>query len=122
MLQVTMDKITKYYGSNLILDDISLRMIEGEKIGLIGKNGSGKSTIFKIISKIEDYTSGNLILQKNLKIGYLIQDFTNFLDKNVNEVLYSGFDNLSALEKKINNSLKLIEDYTSPTYNEDLIH
>jgi len=122
MLQVTMDKITKYYGSNLILDDISLRIIEGEKIGLIGKNGSGKSTIFKIISKIEDYSSGNLTLQKNLKIGYLIQDFTNFLEKNVNEVLYSGFDNLLALEKKINNSLKLIEDYTSSTYNEDLIH
>ena len=120
MLQVTMDKITKYYGSNLILDDISLRIIEGEKIGLIGKNGSGKSTIFKIISKMEDYTSGNLILQKNLKIGYLIQDFTKFLDKDVDEVLYSGFHDLLIIEKKINNSLKLIEDHTSPDYNENL--
>jgi len=115
-----MDKITKYYGSNLILDDISLRIIEGEKIGLIGKNGSGKSTIFKIISKMEDYTSGNLILQKNLKIGYLIQDFTKFLDKDVDEVLYSGFHDLLIIEKKINNSLKLIEDHTSPDYNENL--
>lgn len=122
MLQVTMDKITKYYGSNLILDDISLRIIEGEKIGLIGKNGSGKSTIFKIISKIEDYSSGNLTLQKNLKIGYLVQDFTSFLDSDVNEVLYSGFENLLALEEKINDFLKLIEDHTSPTYNEDLIN
>lgn len=120
MLQVTINKITKYYGSNLILDDISLRIIEGEKIGLIGKNGSGKSTIFKIISKIEDYTSGNLILQKNLKIGYLVQDFTKFLDKDVDEVLYSGFHDLLIIEKKINNSLKLIEDHTSPDYNENL--
>jgi ATP-binding cassette subfamily F protein 3 len=120
MLQVTMDKITKYYGSNLILDDISLRIIQGEKIGLIGKNGSGKSTIFKIISKMEDYSSGNLILQKNLKIGYLIQDFTNFLEKDVNEVLYSGFEDLLAIERKINHSLKLIEDHTSPAYNENL--
>ncbi|MEI6858067.1 ABC-F family ATP-binding cassette domain-containing protein [Psychrilyobacter sp.] len=122
MLQVTMDKINKYYGSNLILDDISLRIIEGEKIGLIGKNGSGKSTIFKIISKIEDYSSGNLTLQKNLKIGYLIQDFTDFLERDVNEVLYSGFENLLAIEKKINNHLKLIENYNSPTYSDDLIN
>lgn len=122
MLQVTMDKISKYYGSNLILDNISLRIIEGEKIGLIGKNGSGKSTIFKIISKIEDYSSGNLILQKNLKIGYLIQDFTNFLEKNVNEVLYSGFESLLTIEKEIHNSLKLIEDYNSPTYSDDLVN
>lgn len=120
MLQVTLDKITKYYNSNLILDDISLRIIEGEKIGLIGKNGSGKSTIFKIISKMEDYTSGNLVLQKNLKIGYLIQDFTNFLEKDVDEVLYSGFHDLLIIEKKINLSLKLIEDHTSPDYNENL--
>jgi len=120
MLQVTINKITKYYGSNLILDNISLRIIQGEKIGLIGKNGSGKSTIFKIISKMEGYSSGNLILQKNLKIGYLIQDFTNFLDKDVDEVLYSGFEDLLVIEKKINASLKLIEDHRSPAYDENL--
>jgi len=117
---VAINKLQKYYGANLILNDTSFELIEGEKIGLIGKNGSGKSTIFKIISGLEGYEEGSCVLRKNLKVGYLIQDFTPYLDQSVKEVLYSSFKSLLELEVKLEKALLGIEDYESDSYEEKL--
>lgn len=100
MIQVSLEKLTKYYGANLILEDLSMEIGEGEKIGLVGRNGSGKSTIFKVING-EEYQGGRCVRKKNLKIGYLIQDFTPYIDKTVREVLYDSFKELLELEKEI---------------------
>ncbi|GLI54624.1 ABC transporter ATP-binding protein [Propionigenium maris DSM 9537] len=122
MLQVAINKLKKYYGANLILDNTSLELIEGEKVGLIGKNGSGKSTIFKIIAGVEGYEEGSCVLKKDLRVGYLIQDFTPYLEKTVREVLYSSFESLLELERKLREALMELEDYESDDYEERLSH
>lgn len=120
MLQVSLSKVKKYYGSNLILDGIDLEVSEGEKIGLIGGNGSGKSTLFKIINKTEDYQEGRCTYKKNLKVGYLIQDFTPYHDFTVKEVLYDGFRDLLHLEMRLLEASMNIEDYESVHYEKNL--
>lgn len=120
MLQVAINKLKKYYGANLILENTSLELIEGEKVGLIGRNGSGKSTIFRIISGLEGYEEGSCVLRKDLKVGYLIQDFTPYLEQSVKEILYSSFDRLLELEEKLEKALLEIGDYESESYEERL--
>ena len=120
VLQVAINKLKKYYGANLILDNTSLELTEGEKVGLIGRNGSGKSTIFRIISGLEGYEEGSCVLRKDLKVGYLIQDFTPYLEQSVKEILYSSFESLLELEGKLEGARLDIGDYESEGYEERL--
>src|SRR5258706_2724597 len=72
MLLVNFSKVSKDYGGNPIFQDIDLEIIEGERIGLVGENGGGKSTLFKLIAGLEDPT-GAISRRRNLTIGYLWQ-------------------------------------------------
>ena len=74
MLLVNFSKVSKDYGGNPIFQDIDLEIIEGERIGLVGENGGGKSTLFKLIAGIEDPTNGVISRRRNLTIGYLWQE------------------------------------------------
>lgn len=66
--------LTKYYGSNLVLDNVSFAVAHGEKIGLVGRNGTGKTTLLRIIAGLEDYDRGTVSKASNVEIGYLTQD------------------------------------------------
>ncbi|MEN8906178.1 MAG: ABC-F family ATP-binding cassette domain-containing protein [Clostridiales bacterium] len=68
------EKISKSFGEKTLFNEISFGINEGEKIGLIGINGTGKSTLLKIIANIESYDTGNIIKRNNLKIEYLPQN------------------------------------------------
>lgn len=68
--------LTKSFGNALLLEDVSLGMAQGEKIGLIAPNGSGKTTLLNIIAGKEDYDSGRLVFRKDLRTGYLEQSPT----------------------------------------------
>lgn len=70
MLQIS--NLTKAYGTRVLLDEVSLTINQGEKIGLIGRNGYGKSTLFKIICG-EEEAEGEITTSKGYKIGYLSQ-------------------------------------------------
>src|SRR5712672_3577204 len=74
MLLVNFSKVSKDYGGNPVFQDIDLEIIEGERIGLVGENGGGKSTLFKLIAGIEDPTNGVISRRRNLTIGYLWQE------------------------------------------------
>jgi ATP-binding cassette subfamily F protein 3 len=74
MLLVNFSKVSKDFGGNAIFQDIDLEIIEGERIGLVGENGGGKSTLFKLIAGIEDPTNGVISRRRNLTIGYLWQE------------------------------------------------
>ena len=67
------DKISKAYADRVILQDVSFTINDGEKIGVIGINGTGKSTLLKIIAGLETADSGQLIKMRNLRIEYLPQ-------------------------------------------------
>lgn len=65
--------LTKSFGALTLFEDISFSIAEGKKVGLIAKNGTGKSTLLSIISGQDTYDSGEIVFRRNLKIGYLEQ-------------------------------------------------
>ena len=71
MIQLT--KISKRYGTQELFNDVNLRMNSGQRIGLVGRNGTGKSTLFKLILEEEFYDDGEISIPKNYKIGTLKQ-------------------------------------------------
>src|SRR5215469_16570176 len=74
MLLANFSKVSKDYGGNPVFREIDLEIIEGERIGLVGENGGGKSTLFKLLAGLEDPTSGVISRRRNLTIGYLSQE------------------------------------------------
>ena len=77
-------------GEQTLLSDASLTVHEGERIGLVGRNGCGKSSFLKIINGNEDADSGNVMFRKNLSSAYLPQHFELNYEKNVYENIKSG--------------------------------
>ncbi len=73
MSVVNLNKITKYYGIDEVLKNFSLFINEGERMGLIGPNGCGKTTVFKIIAGIEPFIEGSLSIKRGAEVGYLSQ-------------------------------------------------
>ena len=70
----TFSKVSKDYGGNSIFRDIDLEIMEGERIGLVGENGGGKSTLFKLLAGKDTPTEGVISRRRNLTIGYLAQE------------------------------------------------
>ena len=70
MVEIGMNNVAKYYGATKIFENISFEIKTGERIGFIGQNGCGKTTIFKILMGMEDYQEGNISFRKDVKIGY----------------------------------------------------
>lgn len=71
---LTVDNISKAFGTRRLLDGVSFRINEGDKIAFIGSNGAGKSTLFKIIKGIERADEGKIILHGNTIVGFLSQN------------------------------------------------
>ena len=70
---VDIQNLTKSFGAQVLFEDISFSIAEGQKIGLIAKNGTGKSTLLSVITGKEGYDSGQIIFRNDLRIGYLEQ-------------------------------------------------
>jgi len=73
MIDLTVNEVNKYYGSNHVLKGITFEIYSGEKIGLLGQNGSGKTTLFKVITGEELYESGSLSKASGRNIEMLAQ-------------------------------------------------
>ena len=65
--------LTKSFGAHLLFNDISFSIAEGQKVGLIARNGTGKSTLLSILTDVEGYDSGKIIFRNDIRIGYLEQ-------------------------------------------------
>ncbi|MEE9431844.1 MAG: ATP-binding cassette domain-containing protein [Melioribacteraceae bacterium] len=87
---LTAKELNVHFGQQVILNNASLSVHEGDRIGLVGKNGAGKSTFLKIISSIHEPDSGEVAKQKDLVVGFLSQEFTLEEDKTVYENILSG--------------------------------
>ena len=66
-------QLTKSFGSLVLFRDISFSIAEGQKVGLIAKNGTGKSTLLSILSGVEGYDNGEIIFRRDLRVGMLEQ-------------------------------------------------
>lgn len=121
MTLVSLNNISKSYGPNLVLNDISWQIEEGRKIGLLGANGVGKTTLFKIINGELEIDKGNIIRSKNLKIGFLRQECELDDDLTLFDEMLKPFsdllklhDELRRLEKEMSsgrNLDKLMKQY-----------
>lgn len=88
------------FGEQVILDNASLSVHEGDRIGLVGRNGAGKSTFLKVISGILSPDSGEVAKKKKLVIGMLSQEFTLDETKNVRENILDGASKIVSLLKE----------------------
>ena len=68
---LTVEKLSKSFTDKILFDEISFGINEGDKIGVIGVNGTGKSTLLKIIAGVETADSGTITTMNGLRIGYL---------------------------------------------------
>lgn len=107
-----------------LFEDITFKLSPGDRIGLIGKNGAGKSTMLKILAKELEPDSGQIAADKNLSIGFLKQDIDFVLGRTVLEESYEAFKDIKALETKIEDINKqLVErrDYESDGYHQLMV-
>jgi len=103
----SMIKVSKYYDKKPVLKDISLSYFHGAKIGVLGLNGAGKSSLLRILAGEDKEFNGETILSKGFTVGYLEQEPLVNVDKNVREVVEEGVQetvNLLKEFEEINNS------------------
>lgn len=99
ILEVT--NLTQSFGDKVILKNISFNLIKRDHIGLIGANGEGKTTLFRLLTKEILPDSGNINWSKNITIGYMNQDVKIPRESTVREYLREAFNRLFKLEKKL---------------------
>ena len=100
MAILDVQNLTLSFGENMLFDNVSFDVKEKEKVGLIGCNGAGKTSLFKIITGEYTADSGNCFIGKNVKLGYM-QQHTCSENRSVYDELISVFDDLIQLEKQL---------------------
>jgi len=112
---VDIQNLTKSFGAQVLFEDISFSIAEGQKIGLIAKNGTGKSTLLSVITGKEGYDSGKIIFRNDLRIGYLEQTPHFNPDDSVLDACFNheGNDEKVLRAKQILTQLK-IRDLSQP--------
>jgi len=109
---IRFDSVSKIYSTDVVLKDINWEIKKGEKVGLVGSNGAGKSTQFKILIGEEDQTSGTIIKEGNPKIAHLKQELDCKLNSTVREELESSFKDIQIVAIKlseIENKMKSLD-------------
>ncbi|MCK8815794.1 ABC-F family ATP-binding cassette domain-containing protein [Natroniella sulfidigena] len=102
MALLQLKQATKVYPEKLIFDDVSLQIQKRDRIGLIGANGTGKSTLMKVLIGQEFLDQGEIMTANNLEVGYLAQDFGLDLDNKLYDELLGVYQDLFELEEQLN--------------------
>ncbi|WP_339916904.1 ABC-F family ATP-binding cassette domain-containing protein [Yeosuana marina] len=112
------------FQGDYLFEDITFKLDNGDRVGLIGKNGAGKSTMLKILSKEIEPDSGQIATDKELKIGFLKQDIDFDLGRTVLEEAYEAFTEIKEIEvkvEKVNEQLAERTDYESEGYHQLMV-
>jgi ATP-binding cassette subfamily F protein 3 len=121
---ISVNQLTVQFGGFDLFKDVSFLINPKDRIGLVGKNGAGKSTMLKILCGLQQPTSGEVITPEAAKVGYLPQQMVHQDGKTVLEEARTAFAEVLGMEKRIqeiNRELNRREDYESKEYL-DLIH
>ena len=116
---ISINNLTVAYGGFTLLNDINFHISESDKIGLVGKNGAGKSTILKLICGIQNPTTGKIAVPNGVKIGYLPQIMEHHRGRSVIDEAMTAFADMFAQEdelEKITVELAERTDYESDAY------
>jgi len=98
---ISFDKVSKSFAKQDILLDCSFQVNSGERVGIIGANGSGKSTVFKLLLGLEHPDQGQISKPKNLRLGYLPQDVLQFHGKTVLDQVMDVAEEVLAIEREL---------------------
>ncbi len=109
MLDITINSIGKTYFGNPVFTDVSLEVKQGECVGLLGDNGTGKTTVFKMIMGEEKHDYGEIFIRKGIKVGYFRQQVLVYEQKKVREVLFEAFDELLKIYEAMQQVQRLLE-------------
>ena len=116
---IAINNLTFEIGARALYDEANWHIKPGEKIGLIGANGTGKTTLLKIIVGEYKPTTGTVSMSKDIAIGYLNQDLLSYSsDKNILHVAMEAFERQNQLHDEIEILLQKLET----DYSEDLLH
>lgn len=115
MIVLSCNNLNKSFGIDSILENVNFTVNEYDKIGIIGVNGTGKTTLFKIISGIYGYDSGDIYTSKDCEIGYLEQN-TNFHSENtILEEVLEVFKDVIEMERYLRDLEHKISEESSNT-------
>ena len=109
------------FGGTYLFEEVTFRLGSGDRVGLVGKNGAGKSTMLKILAGDFKPDSGQIATEKEVKMGFLRQDIDFDHGRTVLEEAYEAFTEIKAVEKKlekINHQLVSRTDYESEAYSQ----
>ena len=118
---ISINSLTVAYGGFTLLDAIDFHISESDKIGLVGKNGAGKTTIMKLICGLQSPTSGSVDKPKDIRIGYLPQIMEHHKGRTVMEEALTAFDRVETIQREldaIGETLASRTDYESDSYME----
>ncbi|APQ98185.1 ribosomal protection-like ABC-F family protein [Clostridium botulinum] len=110
MVVLSCKNISKAYGVDLILDNLTFNINENDKVGLIGANGAGKSTLFKILTSSLEQDSGDIFIDKSKSLGYLAQHLSLDSNNTIYEEVLDVFHDLIKMEEKLNKLEKLMNE------------
>jgi ATP-binding cassette subfamily F protein 3 len=116
---ISIEDVTVAYGGFVLLDKINFHISETDKIGLVGKNGAGKSTILKLICDLQSPTSGRVDKPRDLTVGYLPQIMEHHRGRTVLEEAMTAFESTAEMEGEIARVTRELEtrtDYESDAY------
>ncbi len=113
----TMVNVSKFHGTKQVLKDIYLSYFYGAKIGVLGLNGSGKSSLLKILAGVDSEFSGETILSKGLSVGYLEQEPLVDSKKTVRQVVEEGVKETVDL---LNEYEKISEEFANPMSDDEM--
>jgi ATPase subunit of ABC transporter with duplicated ATPase domains len=100
-LVIRLDSVSKQHGGQILFLDASMAVFKGEKVGLVGPNGSGKTTIFRLIVKEEAPDSGAVAIDRNVTIGYFSQDVGEMKGRSVVEETMAGAGEVSKVAHEL---------------------
>ena len=121
MSEVTLNKVNKEYGVKKILTNVSFTINKHERIGLIGRNGCGKTTIFRLITNNESCDTGDVLRRKDLKIGCLDQVSCYPESTKVIDILTIPFQEVINIKKELSKLENELEIYSSDEVKTDQI-
>ncbi len=113
MIVISANQLTKLYGVDEILTDVSFHINAGDRVGIVGANGAGKSTLLNILSGELPCDSGNYFISGDLKIGYFHQNDLFTSEKTVYEEMLSIFGHLIQMEKDLTEISEKIAELSS---------
>ena len=112
MAIVTLQDVHVAFGPEIVLDHLDLQLHPGEKVGMVGANGSGKTTILRLVTGRIAPDMGRVIRQKGLRIGYLPQESTFSGERTVLEEMHAGVEHIFKLQEALQNVSHEMEDLT----------